>query len=201
MNPRAYLESNFIGFFEVLEWVRQHKEVPLIYASSSSVYGNTSEAPFKEDDKADMPESFYAASKRSNELMAISYNKTFGIKARGLRFFTVYGPYGRPDMAYFSFTDAIVNKKPLKVFHQGQALRDFTYIDDIVDGIIAAIFHDSDCTVFNLGHNHPYTTLELISCIEDYFGQKAILDFVEGPKGVVNVTYGSVEGSHDRVGV
>jgi UDP-glucuronate 4-epimerase len=113
INPRAYLEANLNGFFEVLEWIRTHPHVPLIYASSSSVYGNHTQAPFEESAKADKPESFYAATKRANELMAYSYHQSFGITVRGLRFFTVYGPYGRPDMAYFSFTQDFLQGKAL----------------------------------------------------------------------------------------
>jgi UDP-glucuronate 4-epimerase len=193
INPRAYLDSNLRGFFEVLEWVRQNPEVPLIYASSSSVYGDTSKAPFEEDEKACEPESFYAATKRANELMAISYHKTFGIQARGLRFFTVYGPYGRPDMAYFSFTKDYLQQKPLQVFHEGQALRDFTYIDDIIEGLVAAIFDKSPCTVYNLGHHQPCSTLELIGCIEEYFGKKAQLKYLSGPLGDVQKTHACIE--------
>jgi UDP-glucuronate 4-epimerase len=164
----------------------------LIYASSSSVYGNSSKVPFEEIDAADQPESFYAATKRSNELMAISYHKSFGIIARGLRFFTVYGPYGRPDMAYFSFTKDFLEGRPLKVFHQGQALRDYTYIDDIVEGILGALEDTAECSIYNLGHNHPYSTLELIGCIEEYFGQKAVIAFEQGPKGDVERTFASI---------
>lgn len=200
VNPRAYLESNLMGFFEVLEWIKMNPQVPLVYASSSSVYGNTSIVPFDESDKADTPESFYAATKRSNELMAMSYHKTFGITARGLRFFTVYGPYGRPDMAYFSFTDAICQDKTIKVFHEGKALRDFTYIDDIVEGIVMAIHDKSPCTVYNLGNNQPQSTLELIAIIEEYFGKKAKIEFTEGPKGDVNMTYASIQKSQDALG-
>ena len=193
INPKSYFESNLSGFFHVLEWIRAHKHVPLVYASSSSVYGNLSQVPFSEAEPADQPESFYAATKRANELLAISYHKTFGITARGLRFFTVYGPYGRPDMAYFGFTKALLENKPLQVFHEGQARRDFTYITDIVDGIIGAIFCNKECEVYNLGHSHPHSTLDLIRCIESYFDKKAVLDFVEGPKGDVNVTFADTQ--------
>lgn len=200
INPRAYVESNLDGFFEVLEWIRRHPHVPLVYASSSSVYGNNSEVPFKESDSAAHPESFYAATKRANELMAESYHKTFGIKARGLRFFTVYGPYGRPDMAYFSFTHDLVNNRPLKVFHEGRAMRDYTYVDDIVDGIIAACFDTSSLEIFNLGHNHPYSIMDLIGCIEDYFGKKAAISFQEGPKGDVSRTFACIDKSQKILG-
>jgi UDP-glucuronate 4-epimerase len=195
INPRAYLESNLQGFFEVLEWIRFHPHVPLVYASSSSVYGNNSTVPFSEGEKAADPESFYAATKRANELMAHSYHQTFGIKTRALRFFTVYGPYGRPDMAYFSFTQDYLDGKPLKVFHEGKALRDYTYIDDIVEGIIGAIHDTSSLAIYNLGHNQPYSILDLIDCIEGYFGKKAKLLYIDGPKGDVSTTFASIEKS------
>lgn len=189
INPKSYYESNLNGFFQVLEWIRHHRDVPLIYASSSSVYGNCETIPFSENQSACDPESFYAATKRANELMAISYHKTFGIVVRGLRFFTVYGPYGRPDMAYFSFAKDIKENRAIKVYHQGEAKRDFTHISDIVSGIIGALFCDKSCQIYNLGHSHPYSTIELISIIEKHFDKKAKLDFVEGPKGDVYITY------------
>lgn len=189
INPKSYFESNLCGFFHVLEWIRLNKHVPLIYASSSSVYGHCETVPFSENESACDPESFYAATKRAGELMAISYHKTFGIQVRGLRFFTVYGPYGRPDMAYFSFTKDIKEGKTLKVYHQGLAKRDFTHIDDIVKGIIGALFCDKVCEIYNLGHSHPYSTLELIEVIEKHLGKKASIDFIDGPKGDVSLTY------------
>lgn len=189
INPQSYFHSNLQGFFQVLEWIRTHKHVPLVYASSSSVYGNCDKAPFQETEAACDPESFYAATKRTNELMAISYHKTFGIVARGLRFFTVYGPYGRPDMAYFSFTKDILEGKVLKVYHEGKAKRDFTHIHDIVDGILGALFCKNTCEVYNLGHSKPYSTLELISLIEESLGKKAVIEFVDGPKGDVSLTF------------
>jgi UDP-glucuronate 4-epimerase len=188
-NPGSYFDSNLSGFFKVLEWVRLNKHVPLLYASSSSVYGNCDQAPFSEDLNIAEPESFYAATKRANELMAISYQKTFDITATGLRFFTVYGPYGRPDMAYFSFAKDIVEGRPIKVYHQGLAKRDFTYISDIVEGIMGALFCEKPDSIYNLGHSHPYTTLELIKIIEDTLGKKADIVFEEGPKGDVALTF------------
>lgn len=189
INPKSYFDSNLTGFFNVLEWIKDHKHVPLVYASSSSVYGNTDVIPFTEQDSTSCPESFYAATKKANEMMAISYHKTFGIKARGLRFFTVYGPFGRPDMAYFSFVKDIIDGRPLKIYHEGKAKRDFTHISDIVDGIVGALFCEAPCEIYNLGHSHPYSTLELVSTIESYLDQKAKLEFVEGPKGDVAITY------------
>jgi UDP-glucuronate 4-epimerase len=200
INPKAYVDSNLNGFFNVLEWIRSHPHIPLIYASSSSVYGNQIEAPFKESAKADQPESFYAATKRANELMAYSYHQSFGIKTCGLRFFTVYGPHGRPDMAYYSFTQDFLEGRPLKVYHEGKALRDFTYIDDIVEGIVSVINRAPLQGIYNLGSCDPYSTLELIDCIENYFGKKAIIEFVQGPKGDVDKTYACLTHSFNDLG-
>jgi len=200
INPAAYTDSNLVGFFRILEWVRENPKVPLVFASSSSVYGNASKVPFTEKDPADQPESFYAATKRANELMAYSYHQTFGITARGLRFFTVYGPWGRPDMAYFSFTQAFVENRPLKIFHGGQALRDYTYISDIIDGLHAAIFSTKPFEIYNLGHHHPHSILELVNILETYFGKKAELIFEEGPKGDVDRTFADIHRAAQDLG-
>lgn len=154
-NPHAYLESNVTGFLNLLEICRLHPHLPLIYASSSSVYGLNQHVPFAIKDRTDQQASFYGVTKKANELMAQTYHHLFGISVTGLRFFTVYGPWGRPDMAYFSFAHAIMNGHPIKVYSQGEMWRDLTYIDDIVAGTIAAIDRSLPCALFNLGHEHP----------------------------------------------
>ena len=142
-NPEAYIDSNINGFLNILECCRHHNVKRLVYASSSSVYGNSDKIPFKETANVDAPISLYAATKKSNELMAHTYSHLYNIETIGLRFFTVYGPWGRPDMAMFLFTDAIINNKPIKVFNNGNLSRDFTYIDDIVDGVVNTLIKDS----------------------------------------------------------
>ena len=199
-NPRSYNHSNLIGFAEILEWTRLNKHVPLVFASSSSVYGNHSKAPFNENERCDHPESFYAATKRANELCALSYHKTFGIKAIGLRFFTVYGPWGRPDMAYFSFTDKLLKNQPIEVYHEGKALRDYTYIDDIVDGIIKAMQDKTPFAIYNLGNHKPHSIMSLIHEIEKYFGKKAEIVFKQSPKGDVDITYADVDLAQKNLG-
>ena len=142
-NPEAYIDSNINGFLNILECCRHHNVKRLVYASSSSVYGNSDDIPFKETANVDAPISLYAATKKSNELMAHTYSHLYKFETIGLRFFTVYGPWGRPDMAMFLFTDAIINNKPIKVFNNGNLSRDFTYIDDIVDGVVNTLIKDS----------------------------------------------------------
>jgi len=200
INPRSYNESNLLGFAEILEWVRLNKHVPLVFASSSSVYGNSSTPPFSENERCDDPESYYAATKRSNELCASSYHKTFGIKAIGLRFFTVYGPWGRPDMAYFSFTDKIMKNEPIDVYHEGKALRDYTYIDDIVAGIMAAMHDKTPFAIYNLGNHSPHTILSMIEIIEKACGKKAKIEFKQSPKGDVNVTFANIDLAEKNLG-
>ena len=142
-NPEAYIDSNVTGFLNILECCRHHRVKRLVYASSSSVYGNSDDTPFKETANVDAPISLYAATKKSNELMAHTYSHLYKFETIGLRFFTVYGPWGRPDMAMFLFTDAIINNKPIKVFNTGNLSRDFTYIDDIVDGVVNTLIKES----------------------------------------------------------
>lgn len=199
-NPGAYNHSNLIGFAEILEWVRAHKHIPLIFASSSSVYGNDSKAPFSEKEPCVDPESFYAATKRANELCALSYHKTFGIKAIGLRFFTVYGPWGRPDMAYFSFTQKLLNDESIDVYHEGKALRDYTYVDDIIDGIMQAMADHTPFAIYNLGNHQPHSIMALIGEIERYFGKKGNLVFKQSPKGDVDMTFANIDLAHKQLG-
>ncbi len=203
-NPDAYAASNLVGFLNILEACRQVKPRHLIYASSSSVYGLNSKMPFAVEDAADHPASFYAATKRANELMAHSYSHLYGIEASGLRFFTVYGPWGRPDMAPFKFTRAILNKQPIDVYNDGQMSRDFTYIDDIVEGIFRLRQKPPSCRndlppgaapnkVYNIGRGMPVKLLDFIECIEKALDIKAERNFLPMQPGDVAKTWADVE--------
>ena len=199
-DPRAYTRSNLVGHHNVLEFCRGMPRLGhLIYASSSSVYGNDTPAPYSESACAAQPVSFYGATKRSGELMSHSYAELFGLKQTGLRFFTVYGPWGRPDMAYWLFTDAILKGKPIPVFGEGKLRRDFTYIDDIVDGIVRIVetpFKSESGAaphrLYNLGNSHPEDVLSLVRAIEQAAGKKAVIEAAEGPPGDVRETYADI---------
>jgi UDP-glucuronate 4-epimerase len=191
-HPFSYVKSNLIGFVNVLEICRSKPDIPLIYASSSSVYGLNKETPFSEKNRVDNPVSLYGATKKSNESLAFSYHHLYKIPMIGLRFFTVYGPYGRPDMAYFSFSKNILEKKPIKVFNHGKLKRDFTYIDDIVSGIRSCLDLNTGFEIFNLGNNQPETLEYFISCIEKELGVEAIKEYVEMQKGDVLETYADI---------
>jgi UDP-glucuronate 4-epimerase len=194
-NPDAYIQSNIEGFFSILEACRQQPVKHLLYASSSSVYGNNKKVPFSESDNVDNPLSLYAATKKSNELMAISYSHLYGIPATGLRFFTVYGPWGRPDMAIYKFTDAMVNNRPIQVFAKGTLQRDFTYIDDITGGIQAIIDKldkSRPPALMNIGNNNPVTVNELVSELENTINQKALIEYLPMQPGDVNATYADI---------
>jgi len=193
-NPHAYIQSNIVGFMNILEACRNYNVKNLSYASSSSVYGLNKSQPFKVEDKTDTPISLYAATKKSNELMAHTYSHLYGIQTTGLRFFTVYGPWGRPDMAPMLFTDAILNDRAIKVFNHGNMSRDFTYIDDIVDGIIKVILNPSDFKVYNIGNNAPVSLMEFIQTIEKAIGKVATKDFLPMQDGDVESTYADVSG-------
>lgn len=192
-NPFAYVESNILGFLNILENCRRHPVKHLIYASSSSIYGMSDHIPYAEDDRTDSPVSLYAATKKSNELMAYSYSHLYAIPATGVRLFTVYGPWGRPDMAPFLFLRSILDGKPIRVFNHGNMMRDFTYIDDIVDGLLRIL----DCppassvphTVYNIGHSEPVKLTDFISTIERVAGRKAILHMEKMQPGDVYCTY------------
>jgi UDP-glucuronate 4-epimerase len=168
-DPMVYVESNIVGFLNLLECMRNFNVKKLVFASSSSVYGNSKNVPFSTKDKVEEPISLYAASKKTNELMAHTYSHLFGIQTIGLRFFTVYGPWGRPDMAMFLFTDAIFNKKPIKVFNQGELYRDFTYIDDIVYGVVQTILQENkkQYEIYNIGNGNPVKLTDFIDAIEE----------------------------------
>ncbi len=199
-NPEAYLSSNIDGFLSILETLRHYPDVKLTYASSSSVYGRNEKIPFSVTDTTDKPANLYAATKKANELMAYSYHHLYGIAMTGLRFFTVYGPWGRPDMAYYSFTEAIMKGEPIHLFNNGKMQRDFTYIDDVVQGTLAAIDHQGEYELFNLGNNRPIELLTFVSILEKELGRKANKIF-EGPSaGEVEITYADITSSHEKLG-
>lgn len=199
-HPNQYIKTNVEGFLNILEACRQRPSMKLIYASSSSVYGLNQKIPFSTDDRTDNQASLYGVTKKTNELMAQTYHHLFGITAIGLRFFTVYGPWGRPDMAYFSFTDAILKGKPIHVFNEGQMQRDFTYIDDIIAGTAAAIDSAEGCEVFNLGHHEPDELGTLISIIENELGHRAKKILMPMQAGDVVTTYADIRSSTDKLG-
>lgn len=178
VNPNAYIDANLNGFFQILELLKDLKETKLIFASSSSVYGLNNKSPFAESDPTIYPANLYAATKACNELLAFSYHHIYKNPMIGLRFFTVYGPWGRPDMAYFSFAKSIDQGQAINVYNFGEMKRDFTYIDDIVDGIIASIDHETSYDIFNLGNSKKEPLLEMIQLIEGYLGKKATLNFL-----------------------
>ncbi len=195
-NPHAYINSNILGFINILEASRHHNIKHLVYASSSSVYGNSKKMPLSTTDSVDNPISLYAATKKSNELMAHTYSHLFGIPTTGLRFFTVYGPWGRPDMAYFLFTKAILEGKSINIFNKGDLYRDFTYIDDIVEGIINVLNSIPDnqppYKVFNIGNSSPVKLLDFIETIEKALGKLAIKEYKEMQPGDVYKTFADV---------
>jgi UDP-glucuronate 4-epimerase len=217
-HPQVYLQSNLVGFGNILEACRRHGVIHLIYASSSSVYGGGRRLPFKTDQNVDHPLSIYAATKKANELLAHSYSHLFGLPTTGLRFFTVYGPWGRPDMALFLFTRAILRGEPIKVFNNGLMKRDFTYIDDVVDGIYRLTHHypvpDSNWNaesqtaatstapyrIYNIGNTKPVELLYLISLLEDRLGAKAVKDFMPLQLGDVIETHADIEDLAREVG-
>ncbi|MCW8820720.1 MAG: NAD-dependent epimerase [Sulfurovum sp.] len=199
-NPHAYIESNIQGFMNILEGCRENGITNLSYASSSSVYGLNKEQPFKTSDQVDKPISIYAATKKSNELMAHSYSHLFGISTTGLRFFTVYGPWGRPDMAPMLFADAILNDRPIKIFNNGDMSRDFTYIDDIVDGCIKVIDNPNKkdlYQIYNIGNNAPVALMDFIQALENSLGKEAKKEYLPMQPGDVKSTYADVSGLID----
>lgn len=192
-NPYAYIESNIVGFLNILEASRLNKVSHLVYASSSSVYGGNTKTPFSETDRVDNQVSVYAATKKSNELMANVYSKLYGLPTTGLRFFTVYGPWGRPDMSPFLFMDAIFNDRPIKVFNNGDMLRDFTFIDDIIEGVrrIIDVIPDKEVpsAIYNIGNQSPTRLMDYIECIERAAGRQAKKEFLPMQPGDVYQTY------------
>jgi UDP-glucuronate 4-epimerase len=210
-NPQAYIDANIVGFTNILEGCRYHKVEHLVYASSSSVYGANESMPFSVHDNVDHPVSLYAASKKANELMAHTYSHLFDLPTTGLRFFTVYGPWGRPDMALFMFTKNIIEGKPIDVFNYGKHQRDFTYIDDIVEGVIRTLDHTARANpdwsgknpdsatskapyrLYNIGSNNPCELLRYIEIIEECVGKKAVKNMLPLQPGDVLATYADVE--------
>ena len=186
-NPDAYVQSNLIGFYNILEACRHYEVEHLVYASSSSVYGSNKKVPYSTDDKVDNPVSLYAATKKSNELMAHAYSKLYNIPSTGLRFFTVYGPAGRPDMAYFGFTDKLVKGETIKIFNYGNCKRDFTYVDDIVEGVVRVMQHAPEkengedglpippYKVYNIGNSHPENLLEFVTILQEELVRAGVL--------------------------
>ena len=217
-NPHAYVDSNLVGFMNVLEGCRHSKVQHLVYASSSSVYGGNTRMPFSVHDSVDHPVSMYAATKKANELMAHTYSHLFGLPTTGLRFFTVYGPWGRPDMALFLFTKAILEGRAIDVFNHGRMQRDFTYVDDIVEGVIRVTDRVAECNgaydpmqpdpatshapyrVFNIGNHDPVQLLDFIACIEQALGRKATMNLLPLQDGDVPATYADVQALNDWVG-
>lgn len=198
-NPDAYINSNLVGFFNILECCRYNMVEHLVYASSSSVYGSNKKVPYSVEDRVDNPVSLYAATKKSNELMAHAYSKLYGIPATGLRFFTVYGPFGRPDMAYFSFTNKILAGETIKIFNNGDLYRDFTYIDDIIQGMMRIIpkhpIENEDGVrykVYNIGNNKPENLLHFVEILEKCLGTKADKEFLPMQQGDVYQTFADV---------
>jgi len=195
-NPEVYIDTNITGFLNVLQCMRENDIKKIVYASSSSVYGNSDDVPFTVDQSVDHPISVYAATKKSNELLAHTYAHLFGIQTIGLRFFTVYGPWGRPDMAIYLFADAITNNKPIKVFNNGNLSRDFTYIDDIVEGIMSTIIKDLPdgklYGVYNIGNSKPIKLLDFIEALEESFDKKAVKEMYPMQPGDVKQTWADV---------
>ncbi len=198
-NPQSYVHNNVECFVQLLE-VLKNTRIPLIYASSSSVYGKNTKVPFKETDPVIQPASLYAATKRENELLAHVYHNLYRQKSIGLRFFTVYGPMGRPDMAYYSFTKNILEGKPIEVYNYGKVSRDFTYVDDIVDGIVACMTVKFDYEVLNLGRGQPYSVGQFISIIEKETGKRAIKKMMPMAKGDVLITYADTSKAKSLLG-
>jgi UDP-glucuronate 4-epimerase len=210
-HPHAYIEANITGFLHVLEGCRHHGVEHLVFASSSSVYGANRKLPFKVSDNVDHPVSLYGATKKANELMAHTYAHLFGLPVTGLRFFTVYGPWGRPDMSLFSFTRNIFEGKPIQVFNHGHHARDFTYIDDIVEGVVRTLDHvaapdpnwnaeapdpetsSAPYRIYNIGNHSPVQLLDYIAVIEKEVGKKAVMEMVPAQPGDVPETYADVE--------
>jgi UDP-glucuronate 4-epimerase len=210
-NPYSYIDSNIVGFTNVLEGCRHNRVKHLVFASSSSIYGTNAKIPFSVSHNVDHPVSLYAASKKANELMAHTYANLYGLPCTGLRFFTVYGPWGRPDMAYFSFTKAILEEKPIDVFNYGNMKRDFTYIDDIVEGVVRVMDKipqqnpDWDKTnpdpgssyapykLYNIGNNKPVELTRFIALLETNLGKRAIKNMLPMPAGDVPITYANID--------
>jgi UDP-glucuronate 4-epimerase len=202
INPFAYQKSNLEGFLNIIELSKRHKVNRFVYASSSSVYAGVKEIPFSENQSVDSPISLYAATKKSNELTAHCYSHLFGLQTVGLRFFTVYGPWGRPDMAMWLFTEAIMAGEPINVYNYGNMRRDFTFIDDIVSGTAASLFRDGlpDYSIFNLGNSKTEELLQMIEILENTLGKKAEKKMMEMQPGDVAETYADIHSAQEKLG-
>ncbi len=198
-NPSSYIESNVLGFMNILECCRRYNIKGLVYASSSSVYGGNKKIPFSELDRVDNPISIYASTKKSNELMAYSYNHLFKLNSTGLRFFTVYGPWGRPDMAMYIFVKKIIENKPIQLFNYGEMKRDFTFIDDIIGGIVSSINYNYKYEIFNLGNSKSENLMDVVSIIENKLGKKAIIELQKIQPGDVEKTYADIENARRKI--
>ncbi len=199
-HPQSYLDANITAFLNILEGIRQYPHIPLIYASSSSVYGNNQKVPFAETDRVDQPVSLYAVTKKCGEQMAATYHHLFGLNVTGLRFFTVYGEWGRPDMAYYSFVEKITKGEPISLFNHGHMERDFTYISDIVDGVLRALDLSAPHELFNLGNNQPTQLKRFVEIIEEAVGKKARLEYLPMQPGDVLRTYADISHSRKQLG-
>jgi UDP-glucuronate 4-epimerase len=200
LKPEEYVAANLHGFTSVLEVCRAFAGTALIYASSSSVYGLNEKIPFSTEDRTDLPANFYGATKKANEVMAHAYHHLFGIPVTGLRYFTVYGPWGRPDMAYYRFCQLLSEGRPIPLFHGGKMRRDFTYIDDIVEGTLAAIDLSAPCEIFNLGSHHPVEIRYLVERLEKELGCKAVCESLPMQPGEVLETYADIRKSEEKLG-
>jgi len=198
-NPYAYMDANLVGFLNIIELCRHNDVKGLIYASSSSVYGGNKKNPFDVLDRVDNPISLYAATKKANELIANAYSHLYGLRTTGLRFFTVYGPWGRPDMAMFLFTDKILKDKPIQVFNHGDMKRDFTFIDDIISGTRSAIDNNYKCEIFNLGNSRSEQLMDIVHLIEENLGKKAKIEFMPMQPGDVPESFADIEKSIDML--
>ena len=198
-NPYAYMDANLIGFLNILELCRHNNIEGLIYASSSSVYGGNTKIPFSVEDRVDNPISLYAATKKSNELMAHAYSHLYGLRTTGLRYFTVYGPWGRPDMAYYLFTDKIANGEPIPVYNHGDMKRDFTYINDVITGTRSAIDKNYKCKIFNLGNHKSEELMDIVKLIEKNLEKKAEINFLPMQPGDVPDSLADIAKSEDML--
>ncbi len=194
-SPNSYIEANVLGFMNVLECCKHYEIKGLIYASSSSVYGGNKEIPFSVEHNVNSPLSIYAASKKANELMAHAYHHLFGLKSTGLRFFTVYGPWGRPDMAIYIFANKILKGEPISVYNYGKMERDFTYIDDIISGVVSSIENNFNFEIFNLGNNSSESLMDVVNTIENKIGKSAIINYEPMQPGDVVSTFADIEKS------
>jgi UDP-glucuronate 4-epimerase len=199
-NPYAYMDANLVGFLNIIELCRHNDVEGLIYASSSSVYGGNTKIPFSIEDRVDKPIALYGATKRANELIAYSYSHLYGLHTTGLRYFTVYGPWGRPDMAMFIFTKKILANEPIAVFNNGNMKRDFTYIDDIISGTRAAIDKNYKCEIFNLGNHRSEQLMDMIALIEKELGKKTEIDFQPMQPGDVKESFADITNSVKKLG-